>query len=245
MTDRPSPHDRLAEAFKTADYDLPIEQRHALADAALAALKQELDALADYENRITWHTSCGSCARVLDSSIRETERAERAEGILASVLATFPDTGPVGPAVRSRLLPAELVHRWKQTAGGTQPEPDGEDEGLLARAADAIRDAACNGQCGQDEEECRQERIQPFVWRHGRLAVVEGTPEMFAAAVLSVALADRDAALDRVRALADRLEEFAENALKEDDRKLYAALASDLRTRIDGPALDTDQPKEK
>lgn len=119
MTDQPSLHDHLSDAFKDADYDLPTEQRRALADVALTALKQELDALADYENRITWHTSCGSCARVLDSSIRETERAERAEGLLASVLAAFPDAGPDGPAIRSRPLPAELVHRWKQnTTGG-------------------------------------------------------------------------------------------------------------------------------
>ncbi|MFD1277336.1 hypothetical protein ACFQ51_52215, partial [Streptomyces kaempferi] len=38
--------------------------------------------VADYEHRINWHTTCGSCARVLDSSIRETERAEKAEAAL-------------------------------------------------------------------------------------------------------------------------------------------------------------------
>ena len=46
----------------------------------------QLDALyariADYENRITWHTTCASCARTLDSSIRETERREHAEAAL-------------------------------------------------------------------------------------------------------------------------------------------------------------------
>ncbi|MFD7465087.1 hypothetical protein [Streptomyces tendae] len=46
------------------------------------------------------------------------------------------------------------------------------------------------------------------------------------------------AALDRVRGLAARLDEFAENALRVDDRKLYAAIASDIRTRIDGTAAD-------
>ncbi|MET7924769.1 hypothetical protein ABZT43_12385 [Streptomyces sp. NPDC005349] len=56
------------------------------ADAVLAALPApadrvaELEAkVADYENRILWHTTCGSCARVLDSSVQERERAERAE----------------------------------------------------------------------------------------------------------------------------------------------------------------------
>lgn len=46
------------------------------------------------------------------------------------------------------------------------------------------------------------------------------------------------AAVARVRGLADRLEEFAENALRVDDRKLYAAIASDIRTRINGSAAD-------
>ncbi|AKZ60742.1 hypothetical protein SAM23877_p033 (plasmid) [Streptomyces ambofaciens ATCC 23877] len=41
------------------------------------------------------------------------------------------------------------------------------------------------------------------------------------------------AVIERVRAFAARLEEFAENALRDDDRKLYAAVASDLRARID------------
>ena len=58
-------------------------------------------------------------------------------------------------------------------------------EDLTQRAANAIRAAACTGDCGQTEEECAKERIQPFVWHHGRLAAVEGSPEMFAAAVLA------------------------------------------------------------
>lgn len=54
-------------------------------DIAIHALKPELDRLADYENRITWYTTCESCARILDSSIRETERAEQAEAALDRV----------------------------------------------------------------------------------------------------------------------------------------------------------------
>lgn len=48
------------------------------------------------------------------------------------------------------------------------------------------------------------------------------------------------AALDRVRAFATRLEEFGENALKDDDRKLYTSIAKDLRARIDGPTPDAE-----
>ncbi|MER5653471.1 hypothetical protein ABT076_10690 [Streptomyces sp. NPDC002131] len=60
----------------------PIECSH---EAALGELAELRSRLADYENRITWETTCGSCARVLDSSIRETERAERAEAAVARV----------------------------------------------------------------------------------------------------------------------------------------------------------------
>ncbi|MEV8248124.1 hypothetical protein AB0R01_30775 [Streptomyces rochei] len=46
------------------------------------------------------------------------------------------------------------------------------------------------------------------------------------------------AAMDRVRAFVARLEEFAEKALKDGDRKLYAVVASELRSCIDGRAED-------
>lgn len=48
------------------------------------------------------------------------------------------------------------------------------------------------------------------------------------------------AVIERVRAFATRLEEFGENALKDDDRKLYLAIAKDLRARIDGPTPNTE-----
>ncbi|MHC3450814.1 hypothetical protein [Streptomyces prasinus] len=64
---------------------LRLSSRKAVADAVLVELKRELAALAEYENTITWMTTCTSCARVLDSSIRETERAEKAEAALARV----------------------------------------------------------------------------------------------------------------------------------------------------------------
>ncbi|MGW0014743.1 hypothetical protein ACWDVX_33955 [Streptomyces tendae] len=53
-------------------------------------------------------------------------------------------------------------------------------------------------------------------------------------------MAEFDEALTRVRALATRLEEFGENALKDDDRKLYTAIAKDLRARIDGPTPNAE-----
>ncbi|MBY8341840.1 hypothetical protein JYK17_17570 [Streptomyces sp. KC 17012] len=47
-----------------------------------------------------------------------------------------------------------------------------------------------------------------------------------------------EAAIESVRGLATRLEEFAENALKTDDRQLYAAIARDLRTQLEGLATE-------
>jgi hypothetical protein len=63
------------------------------ADAVLRvpALRDMQERIADYENRITWETNCGSCARILDASIREHERAERAEAALDRVRAIAQD----------------------------------------------------------------------------------------------------------------------------------------------------------
>lgn len=73
---------------------------------------------------------------------------------------------------------------------------------LRDRIAEAVRDAACNGDCGKTEEECAKERIQPFVWHHGRLAVIEGTPEQIAAAVLAVLPTPADRAAEEAYRLA-------------------------------------------
>lgn len=56
---------------------------HNASGAILAVRDRRLEQLtakvADYENRINWHTTCGSCARVLDSAYRDTARADQAE----------------------------------------------------------------------------------------------------------------------------------------------------------------------
>lgn len=73
----------MASIFGATEYDL--------ADVVLAVRDDELERLraqvAQYENTITWGTSCHGCARILDSSIRETERAEKAEAELARLKA--------------------------------------------------------------------------------------------------------------------------------------------------------------
>lgn len=75
--------------------DIPSEHHYGEADFVLAELRTELAALAEYENTINWMTTCTGCARVLDSCIRETERAERAEAALARI-ARLADEHPAG-----------------------------------------------------------------------------------------------------------------------------------------------------
>jgi hypothetical protein len=58
--------------------------------------------------------------------------------------------------------------------------------GLHALLADAIRTAACDGDCGKAEEECAREHIQPIVLHHDRIAEVSGSPDMFADVVLAL-----------------------------------------------------------
>lgn len=67
----------------------------------------------------------------------------------------------------------------------TEPTPSQRPD-LHAQLADAIRTAACPGDCGMNELDCISRRIQPEVWHRGVVADVSGTPEMFASAVLAL-----------------------------------------------------------
>jgi DNA-directed RNA polymerase subunit RPC12/RpoP len=60
------------------------------------------------------------------------------------------------------------------------------DQTLRDRIAEAIRAAACTGDCGDSEEECFSKRIQAAAWHHGVLAEVLGNPETIADAVMPV-----------------------------------------------------------
>ncbi|MFJ3043668.1 hypothetical protein [Streptomyces tendae] len=116
MTDRPTQEDldvppagwtqiearafnAVQPALTKAGRWLPLSVRKAVAMAVLAELKRELDAFAEYENAINWMTTCTSCARMLDASHRELERAEAAEELLrryvdlAAVTHKYPITG--------------------------------------------------------------------------------------------------------------------------------------------------------
>lgn len=59
------------------------------ADPELVDARKEIEELRatvlDYENRITWETTCAGCARYLDVSVRDHERAEKAEAAIERV----------------------------------------------------------------------------------------------------------------------------------------------------------------
>lgn len=79
-----------------------------LADAVLAVRDDEVERLrslvAHYENTIAWHTTCHGCAATLDGSIRETERAEKAEAAIARVRELAARLGVTDPGLRDELL---------------------------------------------------------------------------------------------------------------------------------------------
>jgi hypothetical protein len=118
--------------------------------------------------------------------------------------ADHPTWQQTGSKIRDdyRKAAAWLLPRLTVAATPAGPAP-ATDRDMRERIAAAVRDAACPGDCGKTEEECAKERIQPFVWHHGKLAVVEGTPEQIADAVLPAVLPapDQQAAAARVRAL--------------------------------------------
>jgi hypothetical protein len=144
---------------------------------------------------------------------------------LQGLLTAFPaDLTLEGPAVRSRLLPVGLVRRWQQAVCGQQAEP--------GRVMAAAALATLLGPIPDGVDSASQAAIRAI-----QLMNEAGQARDAAEARVR----ELEAALDRVRALADRLEEFAENALRTDDRDLYAAIARDLHAAIQ-PA---DQTTEK
>jgi hypothetical protein len=115
---------------------LRLTSRRAVADAVLAALQPELDRLAEYENTINWMTTCTSCARVLDSSIRETERAERAEAAVARVRALVDECEDDGRGSGHPLT----VTRLRDALGEPDPAATQPAEPAYARKDAVIRD---------------------------------------------------------------------------------------------------------
>lgn len=63
-------------AALTAALPMMLAAMTAECDAALATVKE-------YDRQISWNVTCSNCANLLDFSIKETERAEKAEAEVA------------------------------------------------------------------------------------------------------------------------------------------------------------------
>lgn len=125
------------EADGTGVYPLADDEvREAYEPEDVPALTAtERDRLAELENAIGWNTSCTSCARVLDSSIRETERAERAEEKLAAIRRGIgPATVFYAEAAASDLA-QELAERAESHATVTEDAGTGNARGDDGRGA--------------------------------------------------------------------------------------------------------------
>jgi chromosome segregation ATPase len=68
------------DALNTVISRLTVER-----DAAQARTVAAEQKVAEYENAITWDTSCLNCSQLLDRSIFDHERAQRAEAAVAKV----------------------------------------------------------------------------------------------------------------------------------------------------------------
>lgn len=98
------------------------------------------------------------------------------------------DTGPGEPCEKHE-------REWAHAEGDHELCGPECTAGLRQRIADAIRAAACTGDCDSTEEECRDARIQPVVWHWGVLAEVSATPDQIAAVLLPLVAAERADAL--------------------------------------------------
>jgi hypothetical protein len=135
---------------------------------------------------------------------------------------------------RSRSFASEADARAWIANPDTAPSPAPPAGALRDQIAEALRAAVCPGDCGKTEDECCKTRLQPVVWRHGKLDGIDGSPELIADAVLPVIERDRDrrAALhaDTERRLrADLAAEVRKREAAEQQLASVRGLADDLR----------------
>ena len=95
---------------------------HVACFAEIARWRERAEAaearLAELENAVTWNTSCTSCARTLDGSVAEHERAERAEAKLAGVSAFWLVTDEDGDIILNAPCADTLGCLWSSCPGG-------------------------------------------------------------------------------------------------------------------------------
>jgi hypothetical protein len=85
---------------------------------ALDELYDEIDRLrakvAEFDHIINWHTTCASCARILDSSYQETMRAEAAEAAIGRVRKATANSFMAGPNAVDVVRVADVLAEPKE-----------------------------------------------------------------------------------------------------------------------------------
>ncbi|MDK0525070.1 hypothetical protein [Streptomyces sp. ML-6] len=138
-------------------------------------------------------------------------------------------------------IPAHRVHGWCSHCPGRSLA-----EEVAAWQVDAL-DRTATTASGGDDRDAKNERLRTENERmHHEPEVMYGgafdSPSTAGQADLRGRVAELEAAVQRAHRLATRLEEFAENALRVDDRELYATIAKDLRERLNATAAPEATP---
>lgn len=111
-------------------------------DAEIADADEAHTRIADYENRITWETTCGEHARLLDSCRAADERAEKAEQRAAATEADRDAAmEDARRAMRQRQEMAEERHAWQERGDRAEKRAE-KAEAALNRVWDRVRDLA-------------------------------------------------------------------------------------------------------
>lgn len=182
------------------------------ADAALAALRPELTAWAEYENAVTWQTDCLSCANMLSSCIKETVRAETAEKELADF-----EENVVGDMNEKAIAAARQIARLEAQVAELRADLEESDRTAdenLNEAIDAMR--RFKEAYEQSEQQRQNALAEREEWRHRALA--------------------KRGAIHEVRAELKKVREAAAR----DESAVAARILHDAADRMEGARMDPD-----
>lgn len=143
--------------------DLPSKHHRGEAAAVLAELAPELAELLDYRNRITWETTCGEHAALLDSCRAADERAEQAEAEVQRMRYFVAACGEDGHAVR---MAATATQRAEQAEAKLAAAHAERDQALALADADSRQLAEVDARCDTAEAALAAIRAlhRPVTW---------------------------------------------------------------------------------
>jgi hypothetical protein len=107
-------------------------------DAEIADADEAHTRLADYENRISWETTCGEHARLLDACRAADERVEKADAVLVRVRRQLAASDASADALLTRAEKAEAaIERVRDECAAIEQEQYGQHD----EDADGMREA--------------------------------------------------------------------------------------------------------